>query len=72
MSFSGVFRGTGAVIVVLSLLVALYGPSSAAISLFVGASAAYGLVLLMGGDFVVRKTIARLSAHTETMLDERS
>jgi hypothetical protein len=53
-------------------LVVLYGPSSAAISLFVGASAAYGLVLLMGGDFVVRKTIARLSAHTATMLDERS
>jgi len=72
MTLSGALRCTGAVITILSLLVAVYAPASAVLSLFVGAAAAYGLVLLMGGEFVLRKMIARLAGHTESALDNRS
>lgn len=65
MTFSAVIRFTGAIIVALSLVVAVYGPNSALLALGVGAAAAYGLVLLAGGAFTIRKLVALFSSTAE-------
>jgi uncharacterized membrane protein YjjB (DUF3815 family) len=62
MTLSVVLRFTGSIIVALSIVVAMYGPSSVVLSFGVGAAAAYGLVLLAGGEFAVRKFIALFSS----------
>lgn len=72
MTFSAVIRFTGAVITALSIAVATYGPASSVLAFSVGAAAAYGLMLLTGGDFVIRKFIARVSSREDDWVGERS
>ena len=72
MTFSAVIRFTGAVITALSIAVATYGPASSVLAFSVGAAAAYGLMLLTGGDFVIRKFIARVASREDEWVGERS
>ncbi len=72
MTFSAVIRFTGAVITALSIAVATYGPASSVLAFSVGAAAAYGLMLLTGGDFVIRKFIARVASREDDWVGERS
>lgn len=72
MTFSAVIRFTGAVITALSIAVATYGPASSVLAFSVGAAAAYGLMLLTGGDFVIRKFIARVASREDDWVGECS
>jgi uncharacterized membrane protein YjjB (DUF3815 family) len=72
MTFSAVIRFTGAVITALSIAVAAYGPASSVLAFSVGAAAAYGLMLLTGGDFVIRKFIARVASREDDWVGECS
>lgn len=72
MTFSAVIRFTGAVITALSIAVAVYGPASSVLAFSVGAAAAYGLMLWTGGDFVIRKFIARVSSRKDDWVGERA